>query len=54
MGEKGHIFGIVAQLALEMALSDSKLCSDSECDCFGRKKHAVEFYLLNFDFEDIL
>ena len=26
VGEKGHIFGIVAQLALEMALSDSKLC----------------------------
>ena len=27
MGEKGHTFGIVAKLALEMALSDSKLCS---------------------------
>ena len=26
MGEKGHTFGIVAKLALEMALSDSKLC----------------------------
>ena len=28
MGEKGHTFGIVAKLALEMALSDSKLCYD--------------------------
>ena len=32
MGEKGHTFGIVAKLALEMALSGSKLCNYSKAN----------------------
>ena len=41
MGEKGHSFGIVAKLALEMALSDSKLCRISTYTLMLAQSHCL-------------